>query len=677
MTSHTPHLTTHLGGQNKHFHQVSDAIANSVKLLLSQQNDQGFWWYTLEANDTINAEYLFLLEFLNIDNPALKQAICNWIVKNQNADGSWSLYKFGAGDLSCTVECYLALKINGYSIDSEVLLKAKSFILEQGGITNIRIFTRIHLALWGLVPWSVCPKMPIEFIQMPEWAPLNIYEFSSWARACIVPLLILLAQKKTFACPTNLDELYATQKSKSKWHYKINNLKRLSFEYAFIQIDRSLSLAEKLGTRVKIRPLRKQSLKKCEMYIREHLETTEDIFPALFYGILALDSLGYTLDDKHIQKGLAALSSFQIVLGTPNGDGANLPASLHEPQTFKATPTIYQQCCISPIWDTAWAMTALLKAAPLSANPQLLKAARLLLRHQVTDVRGDWTIKNPNTEPGGWSFEFANKHYPDTDDTIEVLTALHLTDLPYRELKEPFQRGLNWLLSMQSDNGGFASFDKNNDLKLLNKIPFSDHGACLDPATPDITARVIEFLIKTAGFAKNSLIIQNAANFIAQKQEADGSFWGRWGVNYIYGTWCVLSGLSLLHRPEDQALLQRATDWLKSVQNSDGGYGEACASYDTGCFVPQASCPSQTAWALLGLIAAGQVQSQHAKNAAEYLLRHQNTDGTWDEETYTGTGFPGHFYLRYHGYRHYFPLLALAEYLSTNAAKLTKIDQSS
>ena len=643
------------------------SIHKTVELLLSHQNDQGYWWYTLEANDTINAEYLFLLEFLQIDNPTLKKAICSWIVKNQNPDGSWALYKFGPGDLSCTVECYLALKINGYAIDSEVLLKAKNFILAQGGIAQIRIFSRIHLALWGLVPWSICPKMPIEFIQMPEWAPLNIYEFSSWARACIVPLLILLAQKKTFACPVDLDELYATQKNKTKWHYNINNLKKMSYEYAFIQIDRSLSLAEKLGTRVKIRPLRKQSLKKCEMYIREHLDTTEDIFPALFYGILALDSLGFTLEDKHIQKGLTALSSFQIV-ADPKGDGAILPASLHASQTLSGPTMIYQQCCVSPIWDTAWSLVALLKAAPLSSTDPILKSARLLLRHQVTDVKGDWTVKNPQTEPGGWSFEFANKHYPDTDDTIEVLTALNLSDLPYRELKEPFQRGLNWLISMQSKNGGFASFDKNNDLKLLNKIPFSDHGACLDPATPDITGRVIEFLLKTAGLAKSSPIIQNAANFIVQNQEKNGSFWGRWGVNYLYGTWCVLGGLASLNRPEDQAAIQRAIVWLKSVQNSDGGYGEACSSYEAGEFVAQDSSASQTSWALLGLIAAGQAHCEEAKRAAAFLLHTQNSDGSWDEEAYTGTGFPGHFYIRYHGYRYYFPLLALAEYRNSTFA---------
>ena len=462
----------------------------------------------------------------------------------------------------------------------------------------------------------------------------------------------------------NIDELYVNGPENAEWNY--DHIKsKLSFENAFVQIDKALKVADK----IKVKPLRKKSLLKCEEYIREHLGQTEDIFPALFYGILALDSLGYTLNDETVEKALLGLKSFHIMVSNSN-DLDEIPFQDATTLDFNVVSTdlkpdaqVYQQCCISPVWDTAWAAVACLEAGESPARPELVETARWLLSKQITDVVGDWAIKNPGVEPGGWSFEFKNTHYPDLDDTIEVLTLLYNVALPYKEVRGAIKKGVNWLVSMQCKNGGFAAFDKDNDLEILNKIPFSDHGACLDPATVDITGRVICFLVDVAGWDKNHPVIQRAADFILKNQEKDGSFWGRWGVNYLYGTWCALEALGTLGREKDKLAISRALNWLKSVQNSDGGYGEDCDSYMTGAYKKiDVSTASQTAWALMGYVGAGEANSPEAKKAAEFLLGTQRADGGWNEDHYTGTGFPGHFYIRYHGYRYFFPTLALAKY---------------
>lgn len=642
---------------------LDQSISQIRDLMLSQYFDDGYWWYTLEANDTINAESIFLMHYLGIRDEITEASLCRWILKNQNDDGSWSLFYGGPGDLSSTVECYIALKMADHNMashnmashqpDHPKMALARNFILTQGSITKIRVFSRIHLALFGLIDWKLCPKMPVALMQFPKWAPVNIYEFSSWARACIVPLLVIMDIKKTHIIQSfNIDELYRNgNPCQSQWRYE-HEAGSVSFENLFVQIDKMLQLADQM----KLKPLRQDSLKKCESYIREHLRQTEDIYPAMFYGTLALNSLGFTLKDDDIQKALSGLNSFKVKMSHNI-----LPEIPKEPKSHYVSS--YQQCCISPVWDTAWAGVAMLEAGVPPDDERLKKSARWLLEKQITDVAGDWSVKNPGVAPGGWSFQFQNKYYPDVDDTIEVLTFLNHIDLPYYELKKPIQKGLDWLLSMQCKNGGFAAFDKDNDLKLLNKLPFSDHGACLDPATVDITGRMIEFLLEVCDFDKNSKIIQRAADFIVAEQEKDGSFWGRWGVNYIYGTWCALVGLGNLNRPQDIFVIKRAIHWLNSVQNDNGGFGESCQSYSQQKFTGLGeSVPSQTAWALMGYLAAGLGQSQEATRAADFLVNSQKEDGSWDEPYFTGTGFPGHFYLRYHGYRHYFPLLALAKY---------------
>lgn len=656
-SSSTPKVT------KKASNSLDHSISQIRDLMLGQYFDDGYWWYTLEANDTINAESIFLMHYLGVRDEITEASVCRWLLKNQNDDGSWSLFYGGSGDLSSTVECYTALKMAGYELSHPKMTLAREFILTQGSITKIRVFSRIHLALFGLIDWKLCPKMPVALMQFPKWAPVNIYEFSSWARACIVPLLVIMDMKKTHIIPKfNVDELYLNNDpSQAQWRYE-HEAGSVSFENLFVQVDKMLQLADQM----KLKPLRQDSLKKCERYIREHLRQTEDIYPAMFYGTIALYSLSFTLNDDDIQKALSGLNSFRIK--TSHNILPEIPKTIKNHYFSEVYPenseiTSYQQCCISPVWDTAWAGVAMLEAGLSSDDERLKKSAQWLLEKQITDVAGDWSVKNPGVAPGGWSFQFQNKYYPDVDDTIEVLTFLSRVNLPYYELKKPIQKGLDWLLSMQCRNGGFAAFDKDNDLKLLNKLPFSDHGACLDPATVDITGRMIEFLIKICDFAPHSKIIQRSADFIVSEQEKDGSFWGRWGVNYLYGTWCALEGLGSLNRSQDQFVIKRAIHWLNSVQNDDGGFGESCLSYNRNHFIKlEESVPSQTAWALMGYLAVGLEKSQEAARAADFLVNAQQEDGSWNEPHFTGTGFPGHFYLRYHGYRHYFPLLALAKY---------------
>lgn len=648
---------------------LESSILLAQNHILSHRHDDGYWWYTLEANDTINAEYIMLLRYLDHDQPAIIQGICNGMLKNQNSDGSWSLYHEGPGDLSTTVECYLALKMAGFLPTDPALQRAKHFILAQGGLTQIRIFSRIHLALFGLVSWDICPQMPVFLMSMSHKMPINIYEFSSWARACVVPLLVILDQKPVKKIPElSLDELYLTKPSEAQWPKTLKEIKLLSIESLFVTLDKILQVTEK----IKVKPLRKRSLRKCEKYITEHLAQTEDIYPAMYYGLLALLCLGYDFNHSSVQKALRGIQSFQLPisrdidknsadwiqeLSFKNNYLKDKSLSLHKENL------IYQQCCISPVWDTAWASVALLESGISPQNEKIISSAKWLLDRQITDTYGDWAVKNTGVAPGGWSFQFHNKHYPDVDDTMEVLTLLHALHPAESELSQPFQKGLTWLCSMQSKNGGFAAFDKDNQLELLNKIPFSDHGACLDQPTVDLSGRFIEFMVNTLGHDHTHPAIQKAADFIVKRQEPDGSFWGRWGVNYIYGTWCVLCGLGALQRPQDKKIIEKSISWIKSIQHADGGFGEDCASYAAQKFVDlSTSTPSQTAWALLGLIAAGEAKSLNAQKAAEFLINSQTPDGGWHERHHTGTGFPGHFYLRYHGYRYYFPLLALGKY---------------
>ncbi|EKD42435.1 MAG: hypothetical protein ACD_73C00155G0001 [uncultured bacterium] len=632
---------------------VDQSINMSVDTLFKHQFQDGFWWYSLEANDSINAEYIFLMHYMECIDLDVQKAISLQIINNQNEDGSWSIFYGGDGDLSTTIECYLALKLSGISLDSESLTRARRFILMHGGLSQIRIFSRIHLAQFGIIPWSACPVMPAQLIKLPSWFPINIYEFSSWARSCIVPLLVIMAKKRMIPLGYSyLNELYAESDCKDvDWSYS-NKASIASWDQFFITLDKAFKKLEKFG----LKYYTTSSLADCEAWIRQHIEKTEDIYPALAYSAMALKSLGYGLNDPTVKKCMDGLKKFQMKSNV--GDLHFLPRGSKDSSSMQ----IYQQCCLSPVWDTPWALEALLDAGVSTSDNRLTNSGNWLISKQVLNTYGDWSQKNKKALPGGWSFEFENEYFPDVDDTLQILKVLQRIDLDEGLKEKALARGLNWLLSMQCKNGGWAAFDINNTLELVNKIPFSDHGACLDPPSPDITGRILE-LLGQFGFAQEFQPVKKAIRFIESTQEEDGSWFGRWGVNYIYGTWCVLKGLNKINYNLDSQLIQKAVKWLKSVQKMDGGFGESCDSYKINRYLPlDESTASQTSWALMGLLAGEKEVSPEAHKAAQYLIKSQKNDGTWDEPHFTGTGFPGHFYIRYHGYRHYFPLLALAQY---------------
>jgi squalene-hopene/tetraprenyl-beta-curcumene cyclase len=610
-------------------------------MLLSHQAEEGYWWYTLEANETIGAGVIQLMNTIGAVDPEVQEGLARRILSQQKSDGAWAIYYGGPSDLSTTIECYFALRLAGRQPEDPALARARAFIVSNGGLTKMRAFSRIHLALFGLVPWSACPSMPVWFMLLPAWCGVSIYEFSSWARASIVPLLLIDAVKPVRALPFTLDELYSEPRElrilKGERIFEFPKAKKgFSLQSFFLWFDKILKRLERLPWH----PGRKTAIKKAEQWTRDHIARTEDIYPAMAYAVLALSALGYPNDDPTIQKALNGLKKFQ------QKDGE----------------MIHQQCCISPNWDTPWAGFALLEAGVKPDHPAILKAARYMISKEVKDFRGDWAVKNPKGTAGGWSFEFENDYFPDVDDTIEALHLLRRADLPESETCGPIQRGLAWMLSMQSNNGGWAAFDKNNVSQWVNKIPFSDHGACLDPPTPDITGRMIE-LLASFGYQRSEPYIQRALKFLERTQEPDGSWRGRWGVNYVYGTWCVLQGLRAIGEDRLSPAIRKAVRFLESIQNKDGGWGESCLSDERGAYVALGrSTASQTAWAILALLAVGERDGLSVHRGVQWLVDHQTADGGWEEREFTGTGFPGHFYIRYHGYRSYFPTLALGRY---------------
>jgi squalene-hopene/tetraprenyl-beta-curcumene cyclase len=643
---------------------LRESIEKAQSLSLHHQFPEGFWWYTLEANESIGAGLIQLMHWAGQVDPQIEQGLARRIISQQRENGSWALYYDGPSDLSTTVECYFSLKLAGYDLNDDVLVKARKFILDQGGLEKARIFTRIHLALFGLAPWEACPSMPAWFIHFPAWAPLSVYEFSSWARSCIIPLLIILDQKPTHpVAGFTLDEICAQPADRrtfpfprpKDWLGKI-----------FIKIDKSLKFIEKFP----FHPGKNISYKTCETWIQNHLEGTEDIYPFMAYSTIALLARGRDWQDQAVQKAWRGLRRFQQWM--PYGDLDPVPDSVHRPLfddiTLKEVqgkaskddaPTLHQQCCISPVWDTPWMGLALLESGLPTDHPELLKSGRYLLSKQITKTYGDWSYRAKDVAPGGWSFEFQNDYFPDVDDAIQVVHFLERLALPDHEKKPALDRALQWMMAMQSDNGGWGAFDKNNTATWVNAIPFSDHKACLDPPTPDITGRMLELLSAFPHY-NQSKVTKKAFQFLKKTQGLEGAWCGRWGVNYIYGTWCVLKGLQAQKIPAEHPRIQKALNWLTAQQRGDGGWGESCAGDLAGHYIPLGvSLPSQTAWALMGLMAYPQKYREVIERGVNFLIAQQQSDGGWPEQHFTGTGFPGHFYIRYHGYRHYFPLMAL------------------
>ncbi|MGZ4830357.1 MAG: squalene--hopene cyclase, partial [Candidatus Angelobacter sp.] len=535
----------------------------------------------------------------------------------------------------------------GYKQDHPVLERARTRILELGGATECNTFTKIYLCFLGQYDWEAVPAIPPEIVLFPNWFWFNLYEISSWSRAILVPLSVAFARKpfKKVPAEMGIDELFVGGRHGNHLHLKWA-AKKISWRNFFLVLNRVVHFCE----RFHIRPLRYLALKKAERWMLERFEKSDGlgaIYPGILNSIVALRCLGYSTDDPQV---IRALSEFEKL-------------GIEEPGVpDHMEPTFRMQPCLSPVWDTAYAIFALGESGVPKDDPRMLKAADWILSKEVR-TKGDWAVKVPNVEPGGWYFEFNNEFYPDVDDSAMVLLGLDKVENPRERYQhEVCQRAIDWIFAMQCKNGGWASFDKDNTRMVFQNIPFADHNAMLDPPTVDITGRVLEMLA-AYGISGDDKRVKKAIKFILSEQEPDGSWFGRWGVNYIYGTMLVLRGLQAVGVDHHEPYVQQGAEWLRMVQNSDGGWGESCGSYDdatTRGIGP--STPSQTAWAIMGLLAAGDTRSESVQRGILYLLETQRPDGHWDEDQYTGTGFPRVFYLAYHLYRDYFPLVALSAY---------------
>jgi squalene-hopene/tetraprenyl-beta-curcumene cyclase len=625
--------------------RLAQAINGSQAYLLSQQQPEGYWVGELEANTTLTSQYLLFRHLLGRVDEVRQQKCVRYLLSQQQPDGGWRLYYGGPSDLSATVEAYFAMRVAGISPEVPAMRQARQLILAHGGLTNAHVFTKIHLALFGQYDWRGIPVIPPEIIFLPRGFHFNIYEFSSWSRSVIIPLAVVFAKKPLCPLPParHVDELFVEPPGPERYAIKRRE-PGINWELFFVLLDGLLKVSEKYAAL----PLREAALRRVEQWLLEHQDHTGDwggIMPAMLNSVLALFYLGHGLDSSPIVRGLAAIERFGI----------------EEKDTFRL------QSCVSPVWDTVLTITALTDSGLSRLHPAILRAVHWVVGKQVLRA-GDWKIKNRHGQPGGWAFEFNNDFYPDNDDTAAVLIALHKAGLPDEAKGEVFQRGLNWLLSMQCDDGGWGAFDLNNNKTLLNKIPFADLESMLDPSTSDVTGRALE-LLGLIGFPRTHSIVGRAIRFIQQQQEADGAWYGRWGVNYIYGTCHVLGGLRAVAEDMRQPYVQQAVQWLMAHQNADGGWGESCASYEDpvtyrGMGV---STASQTAWALMGLLAAGEARHTAVARGVDFLLRTQTAAGTWYEPEFTGTGFPKYFFIKYHMYQHYFPLMALARYRSSMA----------
>ena len=641
---------------------VEQAIRRAREGVLSRQLADGYWNGELEADSMLEADYIFMHVLLGTGDEAKMGRALTEILRFRKDDGSWSLYPGGPGNISLTVKCYFACKLMGMSADEPMLVQTRDWVLAHGGVTACNTFTKIYLCALGQYEYNSVPAIPPEIVLFPTWFWFNIYEISSWSRAILVPLSIAYAKKPFKKIPPEhgIDELFVGGRTHADLKLQWDNSSFFSWRNFFIFCDRMVHWFE----RIHIRPLRSIALKVAEKWMLERLEMSDGlgaIYPAILNSIIALRCLGYSLDDPQV---IRAMDEFEkLGIDCPNGS-----PDYPEP-TFRMLP------CMSPVWDTAQAVYALGEAGLERNDSRLLKAADWMLSKEVRH-KGDWAVKSHKAAPGGWYFEFNNEFYPDVDDTAQVLLALNKVDNPRERYQyDVCQRAIEWIFSMQCKNGGWGSFDKDNTKMIFQHIPFADHNAMLDPPTVDITGRILEALA-TYGYTRKDRSVEKAIKFIFSEQEPDGSWFGRWGVNYLYGTFLVLRGLEAIGVWNHEPQIQQAAEWIRSVQNADGGWGESCGSYDDpttrGVGV---STPSQTAWAIMGLLAAGDTRSDSVAKGVKWLLSRQLVDpqgrGFWDESTgegktrqaiYTGTGFPRVFYLAYTLYRDYFPLLALTTY---------------
>lgn len=625
--------------------RVQAAARKASQALLQRQQPDGHWCFELEADCTIPAEYIMLMHYMDEIDDDLQHRLANYIRQRQLEDGSWPLYTGGDMDLSCSVKSYLALKLAGDDIDSAHMQAARAAILQAGGAAHANVFTRIALALFEQVPWRAVPYIPPEIMHLPAWFPFNLHRIAYWSRTVMVPLLVIYAYKPKAINPRGIDiaELFSVPPGEEKNYF----LRPSALHTLFLGIERSaLNLIEPVMPSI----MRRSALRKAERWFVERLNHEDGlgaIFPAMVNAYMALHCLGYAADDPRVVNCRTSLRKLVIEIDDKQA---------------------YCQPCVSPVWDTGWAAVALLSPGSNPAEPDarqyqqsVQQAIDWLLQRQITDFQGDWAVQAPGASCGGWAFQYANPHYPDLDDTGMVAALLQVAG-GGSKYQDEINRALDWLVALQSDDGGFAAFDANNTAYYLNCIPFADHGALLDPPTEDVTGRVL-MTLALQNRVQDQQAINDCIDYLRRTQQPDGSWWGRWGTNYIYGTWSVMAGLIFAGEDPQQPYIQRAISFLLRQQRDDGGWGESNDSY-----VPELrhnSCPStswHTSWALLALMIAGEVQRPEVAAGIEWLLQQQQEDGLWHDPWHNAPGFPRVFYLKYHGYSAYFPTWTLNRY---------------
>ena len=617
---------------------LRQAVALGRQGLLARQRGDGHWVGELQGDSILESEYILLMAFLGrAADPTVRQA-ANYLLQVQMPDGGWGNYPGGPAEVSVSVKAYFALKIAGESPDGESMKKAATTIRLLGGAEACNSFTKFYLAMLGQTPYANCPAVPPEVVLMPRWFYFNIYAMSAWSRTILVPLSVVWAHKPVRHLPEAMcvHELFLELPETIRPpHLPTQAL--FTWTNFFLRVDSFLKRLE----RWRLTPFRSWAIRKAVRWMRERYVDSDGvgaIFPPMIYNAIVLRCLGVADNDPEMQWAMKQIQD----LGILEGDALRL------------------QPCVSPVWDTTLTLIALADAGEPSDSPAVVKGVRWLLDREIRRP-GDWSLSNPQLEPGGWCFEYRNGFYPDTDDTSMALIALARVGHAHSTDASPaVMRAIDWLLGMQNRDGGWAAFDRDNDHEILTKVPFADHNAMLDPSCPDITARVLEAL-GHFGYQPGQPLVDRALAFIERKQETNGSWPGRWGVNYIYGTWQVLVGLKSIGADLQTPIVRRAVEWLKSVQQTNGAWGESCRSYDDPAWAGRGDVTaSQTAWALLGLIAAGEAESSEVRAGIEWLRTTQQDDGSWKEEPFTGTGFPKVFYLKYHLYSVYFPLMAIA-----------------
>lgn len=617
--------------------EVDSTISEARRDLKSMQEADGHWVFDLEADATIPAEYILLNHYLDETDDVVEARLAAYLRDIQGSHGGWPLFHEGDFDMSASVKAYFALKLFGDSPDAPHMVRARNAILSRGGAARANVFTRITLALFAQVPWRAVPVMPIEIMLLPGWFPFHLSKVSYWTRTVLVPLLILMCLKPTARNPRCVDirELFIGSPEEER-NYLVNPTGSVWGDI-FLGIDKVLRKVEPMLPR----SARERAIQAALDFIKPRLNGEDGlggIFPAMANTVMAYEALGYPKNHPDL---VTAKEAIRKLLRTKSGKD-------------------FCQPCLSPIWDTGLAVHTLAETGDPDDSQSVSSAAQWLADRQVLDTEGDWISRRPGLRPGGWPFQYANDHYPDVDDTAVVALALDRADRA--RFKDNIDRAAEWIVGMQSKNGGWGSFDADNTYLYLNHIPFADHGALLDPPTADVSARCIGMLAQIDAEAYAD-VIRRGVEYLRNEQEADGSWFGRWGTNYVYGTWSVLSALNAAGEDMNAPYIRKAVDWLKSRQQPDGGWGEDGGSYwNETRDLTKASTASQTAWAILGLMAAGETDSESVERGVRYLLEAPRTGSTWEEPWYTAVGFPRVFYLKYHGYSVYFPLWALARY---------------